>query len=154
MEYKIAIFLNEFLNGKEINVSELSQKLDISNAYISYIKNSERTASKKFIMKLVSNYPYLKKREEELLLLLEEDKLKEKLLKIEKSRKKILGIKDIEEKSSDELTNLLNILDNEEQKEVLNTLIKEVELLTFKNGKYEEVKELIELTKEKINNLK
>lgn len=91
MGYQISHFLNEFLERIGISVTELAKKLDISQAYVSYVKNGTKTASKKFIEKLVSTYPSLEAKKEKLLEMLENDKNMEKLEKIEKKKQEVLS---------------------------------------------------------------
>lgn len=56
-------------------------------------------------------------------------------------------------KIDDEILKILELLDNDTQKKVLNEMIEKIEYLKFKNGNYEEVKDLIELVKNKIKEL-
>ena len=91
MEYQISHFLDEFLEQIGISVTELAKKLDISQPYVSYVKNGTKTASKNFIEKLVSTYPSLESKKEKLLEMLENDKNMEKLQNIEKKKQEVLS---------------------------------------------------------------
>ena len=90
MEYQISHFLDEFLEQIGISVTELAKKLDISQPYVSYVKNGTKTASKNFIEKLVSTYPSLESKKK-LLEMLENDKNMEKLQNIEKKKQEVLS---------------------------------------------------------------
>lgn len=56
-------------------------------------------------------------------------------------------------KIDDEMFRILKLLDNNTQKIVLNEMIEKIEYLKLKNGEYEEVKDLIELVRNKIKEL-
>ena len=91
MRYQTSKFLDDFLNNNNITIADLSKKILVSRAYISYVKNGTKTASEKFLLKMVEKFPQLKKKEKELLLMLENDKKIEKLKKLEKKRRETIG---------------------------------------------------------------
>lgn len=89
-------------------------------------------------------------------------KVLSKFYKIDLSKLyKIIGYMDEENsienienyKIDDEMFRILKLLDNNTQKIVLNEMIEKIEYLTLKSGNYEEVKDLIELVKNKIKEL-
>ena len=91
MIYQISKFLDNFLKEYDLNISELALKLEVSQPYISYIKNGTKTASKKFIQKMTKVFPQLRKKENDLLLMLDNDKKIEKLKHLEKKRRETIG---------------------------------------------------------------
>ena len=91
MNYQMSKFLDDFLNEYSLNISELASKLKVSQPYISYIKNGTKTASKKFIQQMIQVFPQLRKKENELLLMLDNDKKIEKLKNLEKKRRETIG---------------------------------------------------------------
>lgn len=91
MIYQISKFLDDFLKEYDLNISELALKLEISQPYISYIKNGTKTASKKFIQQMIKVFPQLRKKENDLLLMLDNDKKIEKLKRLEKKRRETIG---------------------------------------------------------------
>ena len=113
MEYQISHFLDEFLEQIGISVTELAKKLDISQPYVSYVKNGTKTASKKFIEKLVSTYPSLEGKKEKLLEMLENDKNMEKLQNIEKKKQEVLSNVEIMSPGGKKLTKRERIQLNE-----------------------------------------
>lgn len=104
MEYQISRFLDEFLEQARINVTELAKKLGISQAYVSYVRNGTKTASKKFIEKLTNAYPTLECKKEKLFEMLENDKNMEKLQNIEKKKQEVLSNVEIMDPSGKKLT--------------------------------------------------
>ena len=91
MNYQISKFLDDFLNKNQISLTELSNKLGITHAYVSYIKNGTKTASKNFIAIMIKTFPTLKDQEKELYDKLENDKKIEKLRNLEKKRRETIG---------------------------------------------------------------
>ena len=86
MSYQIEKFLTEFLNKKNMTLTEFSKKMEVTHVYVSNIKNGKKTASKKFVENLIRKFPECAKKEEELIAMLEKDKKIEKLKKLEKTR--------------------------------------------------------------------
>lgn len=79
MIYQISKFLDDFLKEYDLNISELALKLEVSQPYISYIKNGTKTASKKFIQQMIMVFPQLRKKENDLLLMLDNLEKSEKI---------------------------------------------------------------------------
>lgn len=91
MSYQIEKFLTEFLNKKNMTLTEFSKKMEVTHVYVSNIKNGKKTASKKFVENLIKKFPECAKGEEELMAMLEKDKKIEKLKKLEKQRRETIG---------------------------------------------------------------
>lgn len=91
MSYQIEKFLTEFLNKKNMTLTEFSKKMEVTHVYVSNIKNGKKTASKKFVKNLIKKFPECAKSEEELMAMLEKDKKIEKLKKLEKQRRETIG---------------------------------------------------------------
>ena len=91
MKYQISKFLDEFLEKNSMTVTDLSLKLPFSRPYISYVKNGTKTASKKFIEQIIQKFPQLKKKENDLFLMLNNDKKIEKLKNLEIKRRETIG---------------------------------------------------------------
>lgn len=91
MSYQIEKFLTEFLNKKNMTLTEFSKKMEVTHVYVSNIKNGKKTASKKFVENLIKKFPECAKSEEELMAMLEKDKKIEKLKKLEKQRRETIG---------------------------------------------------------------
>ena len=91
MSYQIEKFLTEFLNKKNMTLTEFSKKMEVTHVYVSNIKNGKKTASKKFVENLIKKFPECAKSEEELMAMLEKDKKIEKLKKLEKQRRETVG---------------------------------------------------------------
>ena len=88
MSYQIEKFLTEFLNKKNMTLTEFSKKMEVTHVYVSNIKNGKKTASKKFVENLIRKFPECAKKEEELIAMLEKDK---KIEKLEKQRRETIG---------------------------------------------------------------
>ena len=91
MSYQIEKFLIEFLNKKNITLTEFSKKMEVTHVYVSNIKNGKKTASKKFVENMIKKFPECAKKEQELMAMLEKDKKIEKLKKLEKQRRETVG---------------------------------------------------------------
>ena len=91
MSYQIEKFLIEFLNKKNITLTEFSKKMGVTHVYVSNIKNGKKTASKKFVENMIKKFPECAKKEQELMAMLEKDKKIEKLKKLEKQRRETVG---------------------------------------------------------------
>lgn len=91
MSYQIEKFLIEFLNKKNMTLTEFSKKMEVTHVYVSNIKNGKKTASKKFVENMIKKFPECAKKEQELMAMLEKDKKIEKLKKLEKQRREIVG---------------------------------------------------------------
>ena len=53
MSYQIEKFLIEFLNKKNMTLTEFSKKMEVTHVYVSNIKNGKKTASKKFVENMI-----------------------------------------------------------------------------------------------------
>ena len=53
MSYQIEKFLTEFLNKKNMTLTDFSKKMEVTHVYVSNIKNGKKTASKKFVENLI-----------------------------------------------------------------------------------------------------
>ena len=91
MSYQIEKFLIEFLNKKNITLTEFSKKMEVTHVYVSNIKNGKKTASKRFVENMIKKFPECSKKEQELMAMLEKDKKIEKLKKLEKQRRETVG---------------------------------------------------------------
>lgn len=91
MSYQIEKFLIEFLNNKNMTLTEFSKKMEVTHVYVSNIKNGKKTASKKFVENMIKKFPECAKKERELMAMLEKDKKIEKLKKLEKQRRETVG---------------------------------------------------------------
>jgi DNA-binding helix-turn-helix protein len=91
MSYQIEKFLTEFLNKKNMTLTDFSKKMEVTHVYVSNIKNGKKTASKKFVEKMIKKFPECTRKETELLTMLEKDKKIEKLKKLEKQRRETIG---------------------------------------------------------------
>ena len=67
MSYQIEKFLTEFLNKKNMTLTDFSKKMEVTHVYVSNIKNGKKTASKKFVENLIKNFPECAKKEAELM---------------------------------------------------------------------------------------
>ena len=74
MSYQIEKFLTEFLNKKNMTLTDFSKKMEVTHVYVSNIKNGKKTASKKFVEKMIKKFPECTRKETELLTMLEKDK--------------------------------------------------------------------------------
>lgn len=91
MNYQISKFLDDFLGRNQLTITDLSNKLGFTHAYVSYVRSGTKTASKNFIETMIKAYPILKSSEKELYEKLENDKKIEKLKNLEKKRRETIG---------------------------------------------------------------
>ena len=79
MNYQISKFLGDFLEKNQLTLTDLSNKLGFTHAYVSYVRSGAKTASKNFIATMIKSFPILKNQEKELYEKLDNDKKIEKL---------------------------------------------------------------------------
>ncbi len=100
MNYQISKFLGDFLEKNQLTLTDLSNKLGFTHAYVSYVRSGAKTASKNFIATMIKSFPILKNQEKELYEKLDNDKKIEKLKNLEKKRRETIGGNEILNKFS------------------------------------------------------
>lgn len=138
MRYQIGKYLEVFLNDKNLSITDLANRLGLTHAYVSYIKNSKKTASKNFLEKFVKEFKISSIKSEELFEMLKQDKKIEKLKLYESKKREVLGTDSRIEKLTkrermqlDEILNSANFYYNdknvsEEDKKKLHDTLQEI----------------------------
>lgn len=134
---------------KEIRIANgdslrgLAEKSGIFFTFIDKVEKGKSVPSETMIEGLFKVYPLYRRR-----LSIEYCKAK-----LPNSILKELNFDDIAEDFLDNILGLVKTLDTSEQKNILNLIIEKIEYMSFKNGHYDEVKEMINEAKDKINEL-
>ena len=125
------------------SLRKLADNIDLPFTFINRVEKGINPPSETMIEGLLKVYPLEKKI---LSKAYSEEKLPDKVLKE-------LDFDNITEDFLDSILGLVKTLDTSEQKNILNLIIEKIEYMSFKSGHYDEVKEMIDEAKEKINEL-
>ena len=125
------------------SLRKLADKIDLPFTFINSVEKGINPPSETMIEGLLKVYPLEKKI---LSKAYSEEKLPDKVLKE-------LDFDNITEDFLDSILGLVKTLDTSEQKNILNLILEKIEYMSFKSGNYDEVKEMINEAKEKINEL-
>lgn len=132
--------LKEIRNKNDDSLRALAEKLDVSFTYIDNIEKEKRPISNGVFEKLLEVYPVDK----------------QKLLEAYCDETLSPSLKGmiLSDKKQDELLNiifeLLQTLDIENKKSIIDLIVEKIEYNSLKHGKYDEVKDILEEAK-KIN---
>ena len=135
--------LKEIRSANGDSLRGLAEKSGIFFTFIDKVEKGKSVPSETMIEALFKVYPWYKRR-----LSIEYCKAK-----LPNSILKELNFDDITEDFLDNILGLVKTLDTSEQKNILNLIIEKIEYMSFKNGHYDEVKEMINEAKDKINEL-
>ena len=135
--------LKEIRTANGDSLRGLAEKSGIFFTFIDKVEKGKSVPSETMIEGLFIGYPLYKKR-----LSIEYCKAK-----LPNSILRELNFDDITEDFLDSILGLVKTLDTNEQKNILNLIIEKIEYMSFKNGHYDEVKEMISEAKDKIKEL-
>nr|DAE81027.1 MAG TPA: hypothetical protein [Caudoviricetes sp.] len=145
--------LKEIRTKKGDSLRKLGEKTGVVFTYIDKIEKGEKPINSEILSKLIKEYPLNKKELVEAYTKeMVPDFVVEEIKKDEKADDFISLVK-----VSDNLEELYNMLfkglELTEQKEILNTIVERLEVLSYKKGKLEENKDKIEKIKETLKKL-
>lgn len=132
-------YLKKIRESKDLSYGQVATYTNLNKKEIFMLENAQKKKPNPFYLKALSNF-----------------------YRIDLSNLyKIIGYMDTQNyideienyKIDDEMFEILNMIDKDTQKIVLNEMIEKIEYLKLKNGEYEEVKDLIKIVKEKIEEL-
>ena len=135
--------LKEIRTANGDSLRGLAEKSGIFFTFIDKVEKGKSVPCETMIEGLFKVYPLYKKR-----LSIEYCKAK-----LPNSILRELNFDDITEDFLDSILGLVKTLDTNEQKNILNLIIEKIEYMSFKNGHYDEVKEMISEAKDKIKEL-
>ena len=130
-------------NGDSLR--SLGYKLDVAFSYIDNIEKGKRPISKELFEKIISCYPFdkdklIKAYCDEML----PNSIKESFSNANKDEKKDLLL---------DIFLLMKNFDIDTKKNIMNSIVKELEYITLKQGKYEKAEKIFEEIKDKIKKL-
>ena len=132
-------YLKKIRESKDLSYGQVATYTNLNKKEIFMLENAQKKKPNPFYLKALSNFYRVDLG---------------KLYKIIGYMDEESYVDEIENyKIDDEILKILELLDNDTQKKVLNEMIEKIEYLKFKNGNYDEVKDLIELVKNKIKEL-
>ena len=145
--------LKEIRTKKGDSLRKLGEKTGVVFTYIDKIEKGEKPINSEILSKLIKEYPLNKKELVEAYTKeMVPDFVVEEIKKDEKADDFISLVK-----VSDNLEELYNMLfkglELTEQKEILNTIVERLEVLSYKKGKLEENKDKMEKIKETLKKL-
>ncbi|MEE0140011.1 helix-turn-helix domain-containing protein [Fusobacterium ulcerans] len=145
--------LKEIRTKKGDSLRKLGEKTGVVFTYIDKIEKGEKPINSEILSKLIKEYPLNKKELVEAYTKeMVPDFVVEEIKKDEKADDFISLVK-----VSDNLEELYNMLfkglELTEQKEILNTIVERLEVLSYKKGQLEENKDKIEKIKETLKKL-
>ncbi len=145
--------LKEIRTKKGDSLRKLGEKTGVVFTYIDKIEKGEKPINSEILSKLIKEYPLNKKELVEAYTKeMVPDFVVEEIKKDEKADDFISLVK-----VSDDLEELYNMLfkglELTEQKEILNTIVERLEVLSYKKGQLEENKDKIEKIKETLKKL-
>lgn len=130
-------------NGDSLR--SLGDKLEVAFSYIDNIEKGKRPISKELFEKIVSCYPFNK---DELIKAYCDEMLptsiKDSFSQLKKQERKDLLL---------DIFTLMKNLDIETKKNIMNSIVKELEYISLKQGNYDKTEKLFEKIKKKINEL-
>lgn len=133
--------LKEIRKNNGDSLRKLAEKLNTSFSYIDRIEREEVPASKNILEKLLEVYPLQK---EKLIKSYCDDLLPNEAKKYTEQK---------EQGFVDDIVSLIENLDKNNKKIILNGIIEKLEYISLKNGKYEDVKDMLENAKTKTEKL-
>lgn len=145
--------LKEIRTKKGDSLRKLGEKIGVVFTYIDKIEKGEKPINSEILSKIIKEYPLNKKELVEAYTKeMVPDFVVEEIKKDEKADDFISLVK-----VSDDLEELYNMLfkglELTEQKEILNTIVERLEVLSYKKGQLEENKDKIEKIKETLKKL-
>lgn len=145
--------LKEIRTKKGDSLRKLGEKTGVVFTYIDKIEKGEKPINSEILSKIIKEYPLNKKELVEAYTKeMVPDFVVEEIKKDEKADDFISLVK-----VSDDLEELYNMLfkglELTEQKEILNTIVERLEVLSYKKGQLEENKDKIEKIKETLKKL-
>lgn len=145
--------LKEIRTKKGDSLRKLGEKTGVVFTYIDKIEKGEKPINSEILSKLIKEYPLNKK---ELVEAYTKEMVPDFVVEEIKKDKKADDFISLV-KISDDLEELYNMLfkglELTEQKEILNTIVERLELLSYKKGQLEENKDKIEKIKETLKKL-
>jgi transcriptional regulator with XRE-family HTH domain len=145
--------LKEIRTKKGDSLRKLGEKTGVVFTYIDKIEKGEKPINSEILSKIIKEYPLNKK---ELVEAYTKEMVPDFVVEEIKKDKKADDFISLV-KISDDLEELYNMLfkglELTEQKEILNTIVERLELLSYKKGQLEENKDKIEKIKETLKKL-
>lgn len=137
--------LKEIRNKNGDSLPKLGEKVSVSFSYIDRIEKGKNSISKKIFERILEVYPF---DNEKLIEAYCDETLPETI-----KNKLISSGKENEPDALYEIFLLISKLDKNTKKNIILSLIEKIEYMSFKQGKYEKVKRILEEAKEKTERL-
>lgn len=140
---KFGEILKEIRKENKDSLRKLSEKSNIGHSYIDRIEKGQLEPSENVLKGLFKAYPTYKRK-------LSKAFIKEKIPAFVFNE---IEEDEITEDSLDRILILLELLEKDEKKLILNNIVEKVELKAYQNGTLETIKSLLDEIKEKIEEL-